>query len=453
MIAALVLVAVAAGEPLAVMPFRNLNADASLAWLEHGIAETMVSDLKKLGRPVVERAALDRALAEIALAEGGAVTEATAARAGKLVGARTVVVGGFQKAGGELRITARFVAVETGVVEGTAKATGKMERVFELQDEIVAALAGKQTPRRKKPKPAVVDAYRAYSLSLATSSDAERVARLKEAIAIDPDFSYAVDDLRALEARMRGYARVDREERDRAHEDIRRQLAAADLSPQDRAQKAMQLLTSDMTAMRWKKVLDDCAAIEDVGVPPLGPTSFAELCSHWRFVAYVQLKRTDDALQQGERHLQRFPGSSTFGAVKMSMQAEIDRKRRQAEQRKQLDAALAELEEDRVEGKQARGRDPAEVERMIDWRRCAETYSHADYARTLTECERYLRTHGGGPNPYDAAELARFYMMMARYERGEFAAARAIAERLIDEQPAFADKMSLAMMMSTWPRD
>jgi TolB-like protein len=444
-------------DVVAVMPFRNLNADAALAWLEQGIAETMLSDLKKLGRPVVERAALDRALAEIALGEGGGTTEATAARAGKLVGARTVVVGGFQKAGDDLRITARFVAVETGVVLGSAKATGRIERVFELQDEITAALAGgKSKPARaRKPKPGreVVDAYRAYALSLQTSSEAERVQRLREAIAFDPDFSYAVDDLRALEARMRGYARADRAERDRVHDETRRLLAAADLSPTDRAQQAMLLLSSDMTSMRWRKVLDDCAAIEDVGVPPLGPTTFDELCSHYRFVAYQQLKRTDDALKQGERHLARFPGSATFGIVKTSMQAEIDRRRRRALSMQELDAELAALEADRAKARTARGRDPVEVDRQTDWRRCAESYSHADYARALDECARYLQAHGDGPNPHDANELARFYMMMARYERGEFDRARAEAERLLDEHPAFAEKMSLAMMTSTWPRD
>ena len=42
-------VATAPAEPLAVAPWQNLNADASLHWLEQGAAETMAADLKKSG--------------------------------------------------------------------------------------------------------------------------------------------------------------------------------------------------------------------------------------------------------------------------------------------------------------------------------------------------------------------------------------------------------------------
>ena len=36
----------AAEEPVAVMPFKNLNADPALEWLKVGVAETMISDLR-----------------------------------------------------------------------------------------------------------------------------------------------------------------------------------------------------------------------------------------------------------------------------------------------------------------------------------------------------------------------------------------------------------------------
>lgn len=451
----------AAEGAVAVMPFQNLANDGSLDWLRHGIAETMINDLSKLGRPVVERTALDAALAELALADSGGTTEATAARAGKLVGARTVVVGGFQRAGAELRITARFVAVETGLVQGTAKATGKLTDVFALQDQIIGALVGpaatKQRPRRKRTQPrkpqATVDAYRLYAQSLTTSSDAERVTKLKQAVAVDPDFDYAVDALRLLEARMRGYARSDTAERDRAHDEARRVLASRQLPDMERAQRAFQLLSSGMVAQRWRRVLDDCAFLLDVGVPPLGTMTIEETCSHYRFLAYLQLKRGDDALKQGERHLARYPGSATFGVVKMQMQAEIDRRRQQATSRAQLDDELAELESERAQRVARRPQDAVETNRHHDWRRCAESYMHAAFDRTLDECGAYLREHAGEANAYEAEELARFYVMMARTERGEFDLARAEAERLLDERAAFAEKMHLAMMMSTWPRD
>src|SRR5688500_18925700 len=182
------------------MPFKNLNRDASLEWMRLGVAETMIADLRKAGSAVVERDQIDKALAELASSD---VDETTAAKAGKLIGAKTVVVGGYQKAGKELRITARFVAVETGEVLDAAKATGPIEKVFDLQDEIVDKLTGKPRPKRKAaPK---VKSYEAYSKTLALPAE-KREAELRKIVSVDPDFVYAVDDLRALEERMKGYA-------------------------------------------------------------------------------------------------------------------------------------------------------------------------------------------------------------------------------------------------------
>src|SRR4051812_22707113 len=84
--------------PIAVMPFKNLNADPALDWLRIGMAETMLSDLKKVAKlPVVERDQLDRAMAEIALQGGKASDESNAAKIGRMVGAKTIVLGGLQQ--------------------------------------------------------------------------------------------------------------------------------------------------------------------------------------------------------------------------------------------------------------------------------------------------------------------------------------------------------------------
>src|SRR5688572_10721854 len=112
-------------EPVAVAPWQNLNRDDTLSWLEQGAAETMVADLRTAGVKVVERAQIVHALEQIP--SGDDVGRAVAA--GKIVGAHALVLGSFQKSGTELRLVARFVDVETGVVRDTAKATGKLEEV------------------------------------------------------------------------------------------------------------------------------------------------------------------------------------------------------------------------------------------------------------------------------------------------------------------------------------
>ncbi len=141
-------------DPIAVMPFNNLNQDPELAWLAAGMSEAMLSDLRSEGMRVVMRDTLSTAMAEMALQDVRVVDESSAARVGKLVGARTMVFGGFQTAAGRIRITARFVEVETSLVLDAAMVTGPITDILSLQDEIVSKLLGREV----RPSVAVVTA-------------------------------------------------------------------------------------------------------------------------------------------------------------------------------------------------------------------------------------------------------------------------------------------------------
>ena len=128
--------AAVAPEPagaVAVVPFSNISGASSDDWIGDGIAETVRADLQARGLPVLGRALVGAAAGETA--DGGA-----AMRLGRHLGARWVVSGGYQRLGDQLRITARFVDVASGVVWRTAKVDGALDDLFALQDRIVAAL-------------------------------------------------------------------------------------------------------------------------------------------------------------------------------------------------------------------------------------------------------------------------------------------------------------------------
>ncbi len=132
-------------DPIAVMPFNNLNQDPDLEWLSLGMSETILSDLRSEGMRVVMRDTLSTAIAEMALQGVRVVDESSAAQIGRLVGARTMVFGGYQTAAaGQVRITARFVEVETSLVLDAAMATGPLTNILALQDEIVSKLLGRE---------------------------------------------------------------------------------------------------------------------------------------------------------------------------------------------------------------------------------------------------------------------------------------------------------------------
>ena len=129
-------------EPVAVVPFANLSQQPSDDWIGAGIAETVASDLQRLGMSVVGKAAVRDALGDAPRALGRAATDAAALTASRAVGARWLVAGAYQRVGDLLRITVRLVDVETGAVRQRGKVDGALADLFRAQDQIVATLGG-----------------------------------------------------------------------------------------------------------------------------------------------------------------------------------------------------------------------------------------------------------------------------------------------------------------------
>ncbi|MEK7767009.1 MAG: hypothetical protein AAB368_12305, partial [bacterium] len=76
---------------------------------------------------VVERAAMEQALAEHATEPNECAGDACAARMGRLVGATRVVAGTFGREGGGFVLTVRLVDCATGRALWSARATGRNE--------------------------------------------------------------------------------------------------------------------------------------------------------------------------------------------------------------------------------------------------------------------------------------------------------------------------------------
>jgi TolB-like protein len=107
---------------VAVLPFVNSAigaANAELAPLSKGIADLLITDLaQNPAIRVVERENIASILAEQNLARDGSVDDATAARIGKLLGARHIVTGSFvTDRSGTMVITIKSVDTESGRIE------------------------------------------------------------------------------------------------------------------------------------------------------------------------------------------------------------------------------------------------------------------------------------------------------------------------------------------------
>lgn len=455
--------------PIAVMPFKNLNADPSLEWLRAGMAETMLSDLKKLAKvPVVERDQLDKAMAEIALQGAKGTDESNAARIGKMVGAKTIVIGGLQQAGKQLRITARFVNVETGEVLDTAKATGTLDNVFGLQDEIVAKLIGtevkKYRPVARKATPKTVKAYKLYAMALTTASDADRIGYLRQSVEEDPEFSYAVEDLAKLEKRIESYGKANAAAMVDKEALLAQELEDPNLKPEDRAQKAVQMLSLFATNQRWAALLRESEKIYAMQLPNTPWMSPSELASYYAFFSAMMLKENDKALKFGERHLKNFPGGTYYSSVEMQMRTIIDQRRDKEEKKSELDEKYAELEEEKAKAiaeARERKRELPPIRFMSwDFQRCSAAYSMRQFNRVLDECPKYLETWKNKevePSLADTAKMfafqARYFQALAHNELGNFKEARTRFEKLIEEEPKMSKDYAVRTYLQFMPKE
>jgi TolB-like protein len=122
------------------MPFRDLSGKK--ASVGEAIRETVTADLREAGGvTVVERAQIDRVLGEQALqARRADLDPLSSVRVGKLLGASLIVTGAYQEEASTVRLTARFVRVETGEIVGTAKVDGPAGDLLRLQDSVTAQL-------------------------------------------------------------------------------------------------------------------------------------------------------------------------------------------------------------------------------------------------------------------------------------------------------------------------
>ncbi|MSP61681.1 MAG: hypothetical protein EXR72_15370 [Myxococcales bacterium] len=139
-------VAVATGPVrVAVLKFKNLGAEKDLDFLTEGIAESILTQLAGASSEValLERNQIADQTGEIDFGQTKYVDPATAASLGKILGAEVAVQGGFQRAGKTVRVSARFVRVDSGEILDTVVTTRAIQRadqLFAIQDAVVGDL-------------------------------------------------------------------------------------------------------------------------------------------------------------------------------------------------------------------------------------------------------------------------------------------------------------------------
>ena len=124
--------AAAEASSIAVLPFRNMSADASAEYFSDGMTEEIINALTGLGP-------LRVAARTSSFAFKGKDTDIR--QIGRELGVRVVLEGSVRQAGRRLRITAQLIDVGSGYHLWSERYDREMEDVFAIQDEIAGSIA------------------------------------------------------------------------------------------------------------------------------------------------------------------------------------------------------------------------------------------------------------------------------------------------------------------------
>ena len=185
-----------ASPSIAVLPFANMSREDD-EYFSDGLAEEIINALTKIpGLKVIARTS--------AFAFKGQNIDIR--KIAEILGVSTVLEGSVRKAGNRIRVTAQLIAAADGTHLWSERYDRELADVFEVQDEIAAAIANELRvklsahpgPKRYTPALAAYEAYlkaRHNRGRLTRASIALYQDYLRQAIALDPNFALAHVDM------------------------------------------------------------------------------------------------------------------------------------------------------------------------------------------------------------------------------------------------------------------
>jgi len=182
---------------IAVLPFTNMSGDADQEYFVDGMVEDIITALSRFDELFVI------ARNSTFVYKGRAVD---VKGVGKDLGVRYVLEGSVRKSGDRVRITGQLIDTLTGAHLWADRFDGLLTDVFELQDEVTAAVVGALEPTMRKAeierarrKP--VEHMGAYDLYLQAlpniyairpDENLKAIELLDKAIDLDPDYAPAL---------------------------------------------------------------------------------------------------------------------------------------------------------------------------------------------------------------------------------------------------------------------
>ncbi len=182
---------------IAVMPFANLSNDPEQMYFVDGLMDEVVSALTRIRTLFVIGSGSSRSL------KGQLLTPSEVARK---LGVRYILEGSVRRAGEQIRIIVKLIDSSTDAQIWADRFEGRLENVFDLQDEVASGVAGviefsvqnAEAQRSAKRPTSDLQSYELYLRALVpfrtyTRAGIEKALELLNcALQLDPDFALAL---------------------------------------------------------------------------------------------------------------------------------------------------------------------------------------------------------------------------------------------------------------------
>ena len=182
---------------IAVLPFDNMSGDPEQDYFTDGMVEDITTALSQLDQLFV-------------IARNSSFTykgrSVDVRQVSRELGVRYVLEGSVRKAGNRIRITGQLIEGASGAHLWANRFDGRLEDVFDLQDQITESVVGAIEPtlrkaeieRSRKMRPENLDAYDLYlralphTYAMRPDDNTEALKLLYKAIELDPDYAPAL---------------------------------------------------------------------------------------------------------------------------------------------------------------------------------------------------------------------------------------------------------------------
>jgi adenylate cyclase len=298
-------------DSIAVLPFTNLSGDPARDYFSDGMSEELLNLLARIpGLQVASRTS--------SFAYKGRNVDIR--EVGRELGVETVLEGSVRQAGEQVRITAQLIDAETGFHLWSETYDRRMEDIFQVQDEIAAAIVDKLrielAPQeealavRDKAPTQNVQAYEYYlqgreAWKKRGEDNLKRAIDLyQRAIALDPGFARAHAALASAYVVLPGYTKEENDE-DRLAP-MAEAAARQALSIDPKIGEAHAVL-AQLNAQRRDLLDAESGFFFAISLEPNEPTPH-----HWYSLLLAEVGRLDEALEQAKRAQQLDPTSAVI---------------------------------------------------------------------------------------------------------------------------------------------